>query len=326
MTKEKMYEILGNICEAHVEEAGLYRKKRSARFKWVVAACLCLGLILGAVYLPTFYREPGNPVEPSGGGEHPHNNVIVLTFEQIVSEADLILEAVYTGRSTTEYGTELVFKPIKAVKGQIDGEVNVLDVSSIYVQPIETQPEYEEGQLYLLFLEKHSSVYYDHDKYSQLGELFVPRGSALWEEYREKAETIAASEKDSPGDPEEKRFLEQAATEEVIDFAENIFLVRIDSILAESTVTPTTVYNATVLKTVKNTPAANGKIYLTLFNGMVTPGETYLVLLADATKSAPVYTLASRENSLFSLEEAGSLPALKTLLDQAAAYAASGEE
>lgn len=55
MTKEKLYEVLGDINEKYVQEAGAYQKtKKHRRMRWgIIAACLCL-IASGAVTLPRF--------------------------------------------------------------------------------------------------------------------------------------------------------------------------------------------------------------------------------------------------------------------------------
>lgn len=250
------------------------------------------------------------------------DDIIEMSFEEIAASADYIMDAVYTGNSVTEYGEELLFHPVKMIKGEMD----VFAVSQLHVQPIADLPEqqYEVGKTYMLFLDKHSSVYYEHDKYSQLGSLYIPENDTKWKAYHTQATQIAAQNRDVSTENAEKGYTDATDIDEIIAFSENIFVVRIDSVLAESTVGPTTVYNCTVLKTIKNTPAANGKIYITLFNGTVSVGGEYLMLLADATKTAPVYTLSSAESSVYSLEAANMQPSLKVLLNQAVAYSAFG--
>jgi len=67
MTNEKLYEILGDINEKHVEEARGYRKiKKPVWLKWgAMAACLCLVLAGFAGLLHQSLLTPGS--EDSGG-------------------------------------------------------------------------------------------------------------------------------------------------------------------------------------------------------------------------------------------------------------------
>lgn len=49
MTKEQLYEIIGDINEAHVEAANKRRPKKHAWMKWVAAAA-CLSIVAGGLY------------------------------------------------------------------------------------------------------------------------------------------------------------------------------------------------------------------------------------------------------------------------------------
>ena len=55
MTNEKLYEVLGDISEKHINEAKAYHKaKKPGWVKWgAMAACLCL-IAAGAFTLPHF--------------------------------------------------------------------------------------------------------------------------------------------------------------------------------------------------------------------------------------------------------------------------------
>ena len=66
-------------------------------------------------------------------------------------------------------------------------------------------------------------------------------------------------------------------------------------------------------------PVEQGNILITLFNDTVEIGQEYLVLLADATQTAPVYTLAAK-NGVYGLEEVENSPVLTALLDTATEY------
>ena len=59
-----------------------------------------------------------------------------------------------------------------------------------------------------------------------------------------------------------------------------------------------------------------------MFNGTVEIGKEYLVLLADASDSAPVYVLSAKNNCVYPVEEAESIEVLAQLLTQAKTYSA----
>lgn len=300
--------------------AGCGEKKHWARWG-SLAACLAVLIITAAAIRPLLL---GGGAEDPAGTDAPHQQThlhvdrITLSVEQAMSQATHIMSAEYLGTYVTQYGTELMFAPADVMKGTLD----TADSQVLYVVPgtDETSLAYTEGEKYLLILEKHISVYYEHNKYVRLGELMVSESDSTWAEYCDQATQFADN-----GAPEEygNLYTDAKALGEIIDFSSNIFVIRVDSVLQEGVFGPITAYRCTVTGTVKNTPAENGNILITVFNGTVEVGGEYLVLLADATESVPIYTLAAREGCVHALETAASVSELKALLEQVTPYSAS---
>lgn len=245
---------------------------------------------------------------------------ILLSFDEIVTLSTHILDAEYAGVSSTKYGSELMFKPISLIKGAIEDEI-------IYVPFTPSSPdeqiEYIINETYVLFLEKNSSVYYEHDKYVQLDEIHISSTSDEWKTVHERASTILSKSRSKANVLEGYgvAHTNSASMKDILDFSENIFEVQIMGIYAESTVTPTTVYNCNVVKTLKNVPD-NNSILITMFNDTVKIGEKYVVLLADASETAPVYTLSSK-NSVYPCVDAEKIPELTELCQNATAFKTS---
>lgn len=289
----------------------------TAKKKFLICTAIVLALsvtVVAVVISRTDSKPPVRYTEVDG---------VAWSDEEVMARATHIVDAVYVGEYVTDYGTELMFEPVKTFKG----DLNIADDTRIYVQPIpkssdgQDEAVYTQNKTYMLFLEKNSSVYYEHDKYVQLGGLFVSSEDSKWTEYHTKASAVAKRKNTAPssyGIP----YTDSTELEAVINASENIFVVKIESVYAESDIAPTTVYNARVLQTIKNTPAREGNILITLFNDTVTVGGEYLVLLADATETAPVYTLSSRENSVYGISDAQEIPELESLLGQAEEYTA----
>lgn len=239
---------------------------------------------------------------------------IELSFDEVVSQATHIIEAEYIGGFSSKSGSELMFKPVKLLKGEIDTDVE----SAIYVQPLSINSAQETGTYktngtYMLFLEKNSSVYYEHDKYVQLGELYVSSSDSKWDQYHAQIQTALTKFSDKAPLDYGVEYTISTDIKDVLQTSKNIFVVRIEGVYAKSTVTPTTVYSCSVIETLKNTPDNNGDILITLFNDTVDIGGEYIVLLADATETTPVYTLSSK-NSVYSLKEGKVIPELEKLL------------
>jgi hypothetical protein len=245
---------------------------------------------------------------------------LTVPFEEAVFGAHYIMDAECTGSGTTDHGKEFVFRPVEILKGQADAPEEIrLELQG------NSMPEYRTGETYLLLLERQSSVYYTGYQYTLLWYQSLSEADSQWEQYHEQIRTLVASDKSIVSGKAETQFIEGTSVEEVIAFAENIFLVRIDSLLVDDHDAHIASYSATVLKALKNTPAADGSIYLTLFSHTVEPGDTCIVMLADAQKTDSAYTLAAREYSVYSLAEAETIPALKALLEQAGYDSADGK-
>ena len=67
MTNEKLYEVLGDINEKHVNEAREYHKaKKPIWIKWTaMAACLCLVVLVAMPFMQN--NEPATDIEPYKG-------------------------------------------------------------------------------------------------------------------------------------------------------------------------------------------------------------------------------------------------------------------
>jgi len=246
---------------------------------------------------------------------------VKISFNETVANATHVIDAEYVGDYTSEYGSEHMFKPIKVLKGEVDIDVN----SVIYVQPLSDHSEeetvpYKKNEQYMLFLEKNISVYYEHDKYVQIGELHLSSNDSKWEKYHVQLQTALVELDNSAPSNYGVDYTNSKEIKDILEVSQNIFVVKIEDIYAKSTVTPTTVYRSSVTKTIRNTPVEDGNILITLFNDTVDIGGEYVILLADATDTAPVYTLASKNYSVYSFDEAEKIPALKKLLNEATTF------
>ena len=91
MTNEKLYEVLGDINENHINEARAYHKaKKPGWVKWgAIAACLCLMVPLTAFAIDTiqynaavdYLNSLGIPVEDLGDYSHKEIKEAVKTID-----------------------------------------------------------------------------------------------------------------------------------------------------------------------------------------------------------------------------------------------------
>lgn len=284
--------------------------KRNARAIWVIGLSVAVLFVISFITIKMIYNHAeGTNEMPFSEEDH-----IKLSFDEVVSQATHIIEAEYVGDYISEYDHELMFNPVKVLKGQLDTDDN----SIIYVQSLlEVQKElseYNKDETYLLFLEKNSSVYYEHDKYVQLGDLQLSSNDSEWQEHYKRVETALTDLKNQAPTSYGVEYTNSTDMREILSVSKNIFVVKIEEIYAKSTVSPTTVYHSNVTKTIKNTPV-DGNILITFFNDTVEIGGEYVVLLADATDTAPVYSLSSKE-SVYTLEEAYKIPELEELMKE----------
>ena len=253
---------------------------------------------------------------------------IRYTPEEAMANATHIINARYVGKAIYETNGykrfEYVFEPESLIKGMLEE----CDQERIYVIPYkdsdltDKEPPYSQGELYMLCVRKQIAVFYEHNWYCLMSEWTVSEKDSDWEKIQETAQEISKNTENRVGyfgTP----FTTSKDVKEIADFATAIFVVRIDSVMAESNIQSTTVYYCTVTKTVRNTPNNGGEISITFPNSMVQVGEEYLVLLMELSESSKVYALAARENAVFSLDDVAENAVIAELYAQAEEYTAS---
>lgn len=252
---------------------------------------------------------------------------ILRSEKEVIVHATHILDATYLGPYATDYGVEFMFLPTKVYKGELsDKNQSVIYVtSSVDCEVWSQSPDgsgdmpYKVGETYFLFLEKHISVYYEHDKFVPLGQLLLASDDAKWDAYHVNVEALIKNGSTSVamyGVP----FTESDNLDEVFEASENIFVVKIESVIATSTFAPTTLYSCRVQQLVRDASDVPQYIWVPLFNDTVEVGEEYLLLLSDANDTKPVYSLASRNHSVYAVSDAKAIPALREILATARVY------
>lgn len=257
--------------------------------------------------------------EESNSGSNHDDCYEVWTFDEAAAHSTDIVEAEFTGKESfnSSEQAELIFKIEKSHKGSssVGAEICVVPYVDYYPEKL-----YEEGKTYLLLLQRFSSVYYEHDTYYVLSEQIISSSDSTWGQAATKAKAASLTEDKTPTYSIEK-YTTSKDISEIIDFSDNIFVVSIDSIFAESTVYPTTVYNCTVTGTVKGTPENDGKILITLFNDTVEVGGEYVCMLSGSEGSI-IYTLAA-EDGVYPVDS--SATEIKNLLNEAQAYTSAAQ-
>lgn len=233
-----------------------------------------------------------------------------------------ILDAVYVGLGSEQDGPQVVFKfqPICLYRGELE-EGDGGDY--VYVHPWGNSGDLDEerfvaGRKYLLCLTVVKDVYYPHDyflirSYSKTVSEIDPD----WDECHAYIETVTDMYPGSSYSRMNVPFSESDDIEEIIDFAECVFIVKtIEYIPTPSLSRPTRLYRCKVISKLKGKPNFE-VIELTLPEEVSELGQEYVAIVLPVSNGSIAYQLAARKNALFTLEEARSIPQLKALLEEA---------
>ena len=347
MKTEQVLEKMGDISPEYVEEAAPV-KRRPARLVLSAAAAaavlLAAGLVLRAKITPvsedtapgvpedvtagveTFPPAdgaedgafpPGEPNGAEGGaflpGEPNADHAFgyfgefePVTGDEAVRCATHVIKAEFVGDSDSE----LLFRPLSVIKGRLpDGASEGVYAVDFSGKSGPFGSAFEKGGRYLLVVQRNIGVLYPHDKYVLT--YWAAEGENEWDSLCELARE--AAKEPAPeyfGVP----FTVSDDPEKVAEFAQNLFLIRVDAVLMQSPAVNAELCECTVLRSAKGELPSEA-ILLPVPRGAVSVGGEYAALLADASDTAPVYSLASPSASLFASDEAQSIPALSGLFN-----------
>lgn len=242
---------------------------------------------------------------------------ITFTFPEIVEHSSHIVDAEFLGAE----GRKLHFKVTNIYKGTIETP------ESIYVERFDSGyrfdlVSYNVGTTYMLCLRHHPTVYVQ-DCYDQVDRFYLPETKDVWDKVHAKIAVMMQDSKYSADVVFEcNPYTTSMEVADALEVANYIFVVRADIKLNESEFHGTEKYRCTILKTIGKRPnfrPADQEIVLEFFGDTVEREKEYLVLLSKTDSAYHNYTLAS-PNSVFTLEEAEAIPALKQLLEKAEDY------
>ncbi len=235
---------------------------------------------------------------------------VMLSLSETMSQSTHIIAAVYLGESDGE----MLFRPATVYKGTLeDDETEQINV--LYDDADAEEIGFVEGTEYLIFLDKTVSVYFDHTRFYLQSINLITEETDFYADYLAQAEENAAASEGEAG-YSGTAFTTATDPDEIAAFASNIFVITIDSIYG--TGTATNVYNCTVTQVLRGAqvPDEDDDVTIPFFVDTVTVGEEYVVLLGDATDTAPIYTIAAKTGAIYTLEQAQAIDALAALLDE----------
>lgn len=266
---------------------------------------------------PTTEPEP-SPMPDAGPDMDP------LTHEDVVLGATNIVTARYVETAQVFRGDEYVYEVREELKGAVGGgTVNVMTVG--YVSLPAAMPV--SGENVVLFLERYSSVYWEHDVFFLLD---------IAEDTEAERSLIASLCAGGAPDTAEdgRKFTRSDDIADILAVTESIFFVRPEKVLVVGTQAPTTTYTCTVLSRLRGEPdiyeelglpvdPESSEILIPFFNDTVTIGERYLVLLAEHRERSRIYTLSSPYSAM-TQEEAALIPELRAIMEEAGYYTPVG--
>ncbi len=343
MKTEQVLEKMGDISPEFLEEAEP-KKRRPARFALSAAAAaavlLAAGLVLRAKIAPVSEdTAPGVPEDVTAGVEaFPQADGTFLPDEPNAAEDGAFLPGepnadhafgyfgefepvtgdeavrcathVMKAEFVEDSGSELLFRPLSVIKGRLpDGASEGVYAVDLSGKSGPFGSAFEKGGRYLLAVQRNIGVLYPHDKYVLT--YWAAEGENEWDSLCELARE--AAKEPAPeyfGVP----FIVSEDPAQVAEFAANVFLIRIDGVQQQSPAVNAELCECTVLRSAKGELPSEA-ILLPVPRGAVSVGGEYAALLADASDTAPVYSLASPAASLFAADEAQSIPALSGLFN-----------
>ena len=240
-----------------------------------------------------------------------------------VATSSQIVDAVYLGYTADRY-RELMFRPVRMIRGSFVEEAdNELFYVRIWDEAVQGEPDkiYEEGKTYLLCLVQVTSVYYEHTVYLRSVTRDVSSEDEDWEAYHAFVESVPNEYPKSDYTAMTRNFIRSDDIDEIIDYAYGIFVIKLlDVEYPFTSRNPVRIYICSVEKALKGKPRiGHGVVRVVLpetFDAEI--NDELLVLIAPfEDEYNTVHNLASKTNSVFTLEEAQDIPQLKALLDPA---------
>ena len=304
--------------------------------------CLCLATVIFLLWgcAPITNDEFSSQQEPVEEILYEEEREF-LTFDEAVERStDVVIATFIEERSYNGY-KEQEFRIKKVLKGATTASTIYVYTTPAYVTLENTDITYTSGKnvyeakaKYLLVLERHVSVYNEHDRYLPLGDIYMPikqleeskmYGQPLTDNSTLSAitsstdtlkyiETLAA---DSAGSVPfyGKEYAESDDLDEIADCATHILHVKVNSLLAKGASGDRETYRCYVKESLKGSVAENN-IFVVFFPGQVEEGKEYIVLVSRSGDTSLVFTLAAKQNSVIAADDAESVSAVSALAEQ----------
>ncbi|MCI8625221.1 MAG: hypothetical protein HFI40_02920 [Lachnospiraceae bacterium] len=271
-------------------------------------------------------------------------SVEYLSVEDAIQQSTDIMVATYVQEHVYDTYVEQEFQVKQRIKGATEASTIYLyeipsdvTIDESDISYISGSYLYKQGKDYMLVLERQVSVYYDHDRYLLLGEIYMPlsdMGSSMiydteisehmdvdiTEVETEPAllqyiEEVLDSEKSQAQEFVGIPYEESDKLSDIILASTHILQIEIGTPLPEGD--DRELYHCKIKKCWKGTVSSEdlaGEIIIPFWKGQAQTGKEYIVLLNQVGEASRLYVFSSR-NSLFAVEDIEVISAIEEALD-----------
>lgn len=295
-------------------------------FPFILAFVLFLMVLAGCSTNsePDLFKETTDEIKYEADNEY-------LSFEEAVQRSTDIVMATFEGYHKYEHYNELEFSISKILKGETEEPtIYVFEVITSVSTTGEKDVSYTTGQYnfipghdYLLVLERDISVYYDHDRYTMLGEIFLPidedTGFYMYNEPIENHSNqldakikTTGSLVDLVGDLSKSAKndvsfygTEYSTSEDLSEISaqsDYIVQVTIDEQIIDGVLNDTQTFSSSIKELLKGEFSAEeieeweDTIYVVFNKGEVVPGEEYILLLNRTDPQSRLFIHSSKNS------------------------------
>ena len=290
-------------------------------------------LILLAVFVSGCSVENKNaPFKNTTGEIQYETDKEYVSFEEAVQQATDVIVATFKGYHKHDYYTELEFEISEILKGETEeSTIYVFETISGVSVTGEKETSYTTGQCnfiqgndYLLILEREISVYYEHDRYTMVGEIFLPLDDDIGyymynqpiKEFsgqlhtHENANSITSVVKELCETEQNEvtfygsEYVTSTDIDVILEQSDYIVRVHVDEQMIEGVLNNTQTYSCTITELLKGEFTEDEKeewenvIYVIFPKDEVSAGEEYILLLNRADTSSRLFVYSSK-NSIF---------------------------
>lgn len=317
-----------------------------SRCSWILTAVTLL------ISLPACRNENENLVRDADEIEvQQEAEAEYMSFEEALSSATDVLTGKFVSYTTVSdevVYTELEFEVEEVLKGETDSEViyvfevpTLVSFSDMEESYLTATYDYTVGESYLLVLSRRVSVYYEHDRYYQEGEIYIPlseptdsmmytqpltlhntSGLSLADEEDLLSSiegilvSVAAEDNTESSAYFGSAYIDSEDISELAAASDYVFSVQTVELLVEGVYAQTetwickieTLYKGDISESV-----LSGRIYVVFFSGQVSAGEEYIVMASRSGPDSLIFTLTS-ENSVISCEDTSAISMLEETL------------